>query len=430
MSPALRGLASSSFLLFGILLYVSLAAPAAPAASLLAGLGAAAVVARALLALPPARVALGPFADALDLGLGLGLAVCALAWSGGIRSELFPLILVDLVLARAFLGPGAARFLGVATVLGLAVLAVVTRGSGVPPLAAATRCAWPLAMVLAMELGTTVSFAAGGTGRDGDHRPRREDAEAGRRLPAPPREEPRRASGPAASHERDGLREIMHDLRSPLTALRLYAELVAERVRKGQPVLPEHVSNLGGEIDLLQSMMETEGDSRRAARVRPRPAERFDLVKALSTLANSYRLLHSDRLRIEFIAESPELVVAADPVAVQRCLRNLLDNAVKYTPEGGQVRIRAGVSGREAFAVFSDTGVGMSDADRERAFEFAYRGHAARASGAAGAGLGLALSRELLEANGGRIVLSSEPGRGSDVTVLLPLAAVAAEGRL
>jgi signal transduction histidine kinase len=68
----------------------------------------------------------------------------------------------------------------------------------------------------------------------------------------------------------------------------------------------------------------------------------------------------------------------------------------------------------------------MSETDQQRAFDFAYRGQAARASGAAGSGLGLALSRELLEANGGRILLSSEPGRGSDVTVLLP---VAAEGR-
>ena len=175
----------------------------------------------------------------------------------------------------------------------------------------------------------------------------------------------------------------------------------------------------------MQSLLETQGGSPRAARVRPRRPERFDLVKVLGTLANSYRLLHTERLRIEFIAESPELVVAADPVAVQRCLRNLLDNAVKYTPEGGQVRIRAGLAGREAFVVFSDTGVGMSESDRQRAFEFSYRGQAARASEVNGSGLGLALSRELLEANGGRILLSSEPGRGSDVTVLLPVAAEA-----
>jgi signal transduction histidine kinase len=372
-----------------------------------------------MLAVPGARAALGHFADPLDLGVGLGLTLCALAWSGGVRSELFPLILVDLVLTRVFLGPAASRFLGVLTVLGLVVLAVVTRASGIPLLTVASRCAWPLAVVVAMELGIGVA------GRDRNDRDGSRGAPgAGRddvRRAAAPASAPSPAPSPAASPDRDGLQEILHDLRSPLTAMRLYAELVTDRVRKGQPILPEHVSNLGAEIDLLQSLLETQGDSPRAARVRQRRSERFDLVKLLGNLANSYRLLHNDRLRIEFIAESPELVVSADPVAVQRCLRNLLDNAVKYTPAGGQVRIRAGLSGREAFAVISDTGVGMSESDQQRAFEFSYRGQAARASGAAGAGLGLALSRELLEANGGRILLSSEPGRGSDVTVLLPV---------
>ena len=401
---------------------MSLASPTPPAAALLAALGAGAVVARALVAAPPARAALGPFADALDLAVGLGLTLVALAWSGGVKSELFPLILVDLVLARVFLGPGAARFFGVAAVLGLLVVAVVTRGYGATPLSAASRCAWPLALMLAMELGAGAGF---GSGLDRDRDGPRPHQDGARGATGAGREETRRPSPPAAAGDREGLQEILHDLRSPLTAMRLYAELVSERVRKGQPVLPEHVGNLGAEIDLMQSLLETQGDSPRAARVRPRRPERFDLVKILGALANSYRLIHADRLRIEFIADSPELVVAADPVAVQRCLRNLFDNAVKYTPAGGQVRIRAGLSGREAYVVFSDTGVGMSESDRQRAFDFSFRGQTARASGVNGSGLGLALSRELVEANGGRILLSSEPGRGSDVTVVLPVAAEA-----
>ena len=412
MSPALRGLASSGFLLLGILLFLSLGGPAPPEAARLAALAAGAVAARAVLALPAARRGLGPFADPLDLAVGLTLTLCVLAWSGGVKSELFPLIIVYLVLARAFLGAGAARFLGVATVAGLVVVAVVTRGTGASVLSAAARCAWPVAVVAAMEL------AGAAASRD------RGDREGPRAAPSggQGREDQRPAASPPAG-ERDGLQEILHDMRSPLTAVRLYAELLADRVRKGQPVLPEHVENLGSEIDLMQSLLETQGKSPRTTRVRARRTERFDLVKLLGALANSYRLLHSDRLRIEFIAESPELPVSADPVAVQRCLRNLVDNAIKYTPEGGQVRIRAGKSGTEARVVITDTGVGMSESDRQRAFEFSYRGQTARASGTAGSGLGLALSRELLEANGGRILLSSEPGRGSEVTVLLPVAA-------
>lgn len=410
MSPALRGLASTGLLLLGILLFLSLGGAAPPQAARLSVLAAAALTARGVLALPATRRGLQLFADPLDLAVGLGLTLGALACSGGVTSELFPLLLVDLVLARVFLGPAASRFLTVGTVLGLALVAGATRGNGTPLLVAAARCAWPVAVTAALELG------AGVASRDRD-RDRDRDREEPRRVPA---------SAPPAPVDRDGVQEILHDVRSPLTALRLYAELVADRVRKGQPVLPEHVQNLGSEIDLIQSLLETHGTTPRAARVQAGRSERFDLVKLLGALANSYRLLHSDRLRIEFIAESPELQVSADPVAVQRCLRNLFDNAIKYTPDGGQVRVRAGRSGGEARVVISDTGVGMSEMDRQRAFDFAYRGQAARASGAAGSGLGLALSREILEANGGRIVLSSEPGRGSEVTVLLP---VAGQGR-
>jgi signal transduction histidine kinase len=406
VSPALRGLASTGLLLLGVLLFLSLGGPAPTEAARLSAVAAAALGARGVLALPGARRGLGLFADPLDLAVGLGLTLGALAWSGGVRSELFPLVLVDIVLARVFLGPAASRFLAVATVLGLATLAVVTRGSGVPLLSAAARCAWPLAAAAALELGTVKSAVSRESERDRD-----------REAPRAPG-----ASAPPPTADRDGLQEVLHDVRSPLTALRLYAELVGDRVRKGQPVLPEHVQNLGSEIDLIQSLLETHGKASRGARPQPGRPERFDLVKLLGALANSYRLLHSDRLRIEFIAESPELQVSADPVAVQRCLRNLFDNAIKYTPDGGQVRIRAGRSGGEARVVISDTGVGMSETDRQQAFDFSYRGQAARASGTPGSGLGLALSRELLEANGGRIQLASEPGRGSEVTVLLPVA--------
>jgi hypothetical protein len=72
-------------------------------------------------------------------------------------------------------------------------------------------------------------------------------------------------------------------------------------------------------------------------------------VRVLSTLVESYRLAHGERVRIEFVAEGAEIPVAADPVALQRAFRNVLDNAVKYTPAGGQVRVRASVVSQHAF---------------------------------------------------------------------------------
>jgi signal transduction histidine kinase len=375
---------------------------------------------RGLFAAGSLGAALGGFASALDLAVGLGLALLAVGFTGGLGSELYPLLLVDLALAHGFLGPAASRFLAVATLLGLGGLAA---GAGPPSsagaaLATGLRLSWPLALLAAMELG---SRAAGGSAG--------EPAAPADAYGAPnttPRAEPSEpeAGGPGP---RQGLQEILHDLRSPLTVIRLYAELLGEHARKGEPPVADHVQNLRAEIDLMESLLDVDGESRAAVRLRRRRRERFDLVKLLGSLANTYRLAHTDKLRIEFIAESPELPVLADSLAVQRAFRNVLDNAVKYTPAGGQVRIRAGRSGTQAFVVISDTGVGMSAGEQQRAFEFLFRGQAARASGVAGSGVGLGLTRDLLEPQGGRISLASEPGRGSEVTILLP---VAREARL
>jgi signal transduction histidine kinase len=150
------------------------------------------------------------------------------------------------------------------------------------------------------------------------------------------------------------------------------------------------------------------------------PPQNADLVEILGSLATAYRLAHGGRIRIEFIAERPQLPVAADPVALQRAFRNVLDNAIKYTPDAGEVRIRAGAAGSQAFVVVKDTGMGMSPEESARAFDYAFRGQGAVASGRRGKGLGLAVTKEILEANGGKISLSSEAGYGSEVTIMLP----------
>jgi signal transduction histidine kinase len=197
--------------------------------------------------------------------------------------------------------------------------------------------------------------------------------------------------------ERDRQAELLHDLRSPLSVIRVYTDLIQEAARLvGAPAsVPEPV-------ELLE---------------KPQNA---DLVEILGSLATAYRLAHGGRIRIEFIAERPQLPVVADPVALQRAFRNVLDNAIKYTPDGGEVRIRAGGAGAQAFVVVKDTGMGMSPEERARAFDYAFRGAGAVASGTRGKGLGLAVTKEILEANGGKISLSSEAGYGSEVTIMLP----------
>ncbi len=359
------------------------------------------------------RKALGPFSSPLATLADLALLFCALSLTGGFRSPYGLLLPAGVALAWHLEGRSAARFYAVVSLLGVAAL--VTLGGGrIPP-------ASDLFPLLATSLAAPALLAA--LEALGGEPEIRRTAEAARP-----------ASAPA---QRDRNAEILHDLKSPLSVMRVYSDLISESARRGELPNPEYLSNLSREVELAERLVG--GPS-----VEPRPAPppaaemRFemappspavsappapptaDLVEILGSLATAYRLSYGGRLRIEFIAERPELSVMADPVALQRAFRNVLENAIKYTPQGGEVRIRAGAAGPHAFVVVKDTGMGMSDDERARAFDFAFRGAGAVAAGTRGKGLGLALTKEILEANGGKISLSSEAGFGSEVTILLP----------
>ena len=365
------------------------------------------------------RSALGPFASSLATLADLSLLFCALSLTGGFRSPYGLLLPAGVALAWHLEGKSAARFYAAVAVLGVAAL-VTLGGGGLPPAA-------ELFPLLAVGLAAPALLAA--LESLGGERSGKDTAGA---------EEPRPAITGIASTAgaRDRNEEVLHDLKSPLSVMRVYADLISEGARRGELPNPEHLANLSREIDLAERLAggSTVPVSRIAA---PAGEMRFDLspagppavlaapasadlVEILGSLATAYRLSSGGRLRIEFIAERPELPVTADPVALQRAFRNVLENAVKYTPQGGEVRIRAGAAGPHAFVVVKDTGMGMSDEERARAFDFAFRGAGAVAAGTRGKGLGLALTKEILEANGGKISLSSEAGYGSEVTILLP----------
>jgi signal transduction histidine kinase len=363
------------------------------------------------------RHALGAFASPLATLADLALLFCALSLTGGFRSPYGLLLPTGVALAWHLEGESSARFYAAVSLLGVAAL--VTLGGGLPPPAElfpllATGLAAP-ALLAALE-------ALGGE--------RRAAAEVEMAAGSPMlRSTAGVASPPPVS--RDASDEILHDLKSPLSVARVYTDLIAEGARRGELPKAEHLTNLAREIELAERMVggtsavprpaPSSGEMRfESVPAAPPPPPNADLVEILGSLATAYRLSNAGRLRIEFIAERPELPVIADPVALQRAFRNVLENAIKYTPEGGEVRIRAGAAGPHAFVVVKDTGMGMSDAERARAFDFAFRGSGAVASGARGKGLGLALTKEILEANGGKISLSSEAGFGSEVTILLP----------
>jgi signal transduction histidine kinase len=112
--------------------------------------------------------------------------------------------------------------------------------------------------------------------------------------------------------------------------------------------------------------------------------------------------------------------IIGDPARLRQVFVNVLDNAIKYTPEGGAVEVRVGRRGAEAVATVRDTGAGIPAEHLPHVFDRFYRVDRARSRAEGGTGLGLAIARSIVEAHGGRIALESTPGRGTACTVTLP----------
>ena len=368
---------------------------------------------------------LGSFGSPLAILVDQALLWTAIAPAAG-GQNLFALLLpAGVALAWQLEGKAAARFYAVVSVAGSAAMVA---GRALPA-SGASQLALLLSALAAPALLVAFEASAGGrktaapaARRTETARPAATDREP---VVAYAEEEPAEPEAPSRRAEE----AILHDLKSPLSVLRVYADLISEGARRGELPNPEHLSNLSREIDLAEKLVGEASTPAAggpdASSATPSAADAnasADLVEILGSLATAYRLSLGGRRRVEFIAEKPELVVAADPVALQRAFRNVLENAVKYTPEGGEIRIRAGPAGPHAFVVFKDTGIGMSAEERTRAFDYAFRGAGAISSGTRGKGIGLAVTKQILEANGGRISLSSEAGFGSEVTILLPFA--------
>jgi two-component system OmpR family sensor kinase len=121
------------------------------------------------------------------------------------------------------------------------------------------------------------------------------------------------------------------------------------------------------------------------------------------------------------VQPSPELLVNAAPVATEVALANILDNAVKFSPKGGELRVVVTAEPDEAVIAVSDAGPGVETTEVPRLFQRFYRGHASRGTDAPGVGLGLAIAQALVERQGGRISVEAH-AKGATFSVRLPRA--------
>jgi two-component system, NtrC family, sensor histidine kinase GlrK len=216
------------------------------------------------------------------------------------------------------------------------------------------------------------------------------------------------------------LRHVSHELKTPLTALREGAELLHDEV--GGPLTPvqrQVVSIMRDNSVKLQRLIEELLDYQRALHAAASLEMKSVRLDALVTeAARAHQLAAASKgLRLRIEAENATL--EADPEKLRSIVDNLISNAVKFTPTGGTITVRASVSRGEAEIDVVDSGPGIPAEEQESVFNLFFRGRTKAESAVKGSGLGLAICRELVEAHGGQIRVVGG-GSGGHFRVTLP----------
>ena len=216
---------------------------------------------------------------------------------------------------------------------------------------------------------------------------------------------------------------LVHDLRTPLFSLRGYLEGIATGVA-GTPERQARYLQLAREkADVLERLVFDLFEYTRAEYLRevPRP-EQLDLGDLLRrTIEGLQPQADARGVQLELAGETAPLVIPGDPMLLTRAVENLLDNAVRYTPEGGDIQVRWAQSHGQAEFSVADSGPGISPEDLAHIFAPLYRGETSRNRRTGGAGLGLAIARRLIRAHGGELTASNGPHGGAIFTAVLPM---------
>jgi heavy metal sensor kinase len=213
--------------------------------------------------------------------------------------------------------------------------------------------------------------------------------------------------------------DASHELRTPLTAIRSVGE-VGLRGPKEAAAYRDIIGSMLEEVDRLTRLVDSLLTlSRQDAGQVVLNRERVDLVElGREVTAHLGTLAEEKGQRISVEGQAP-VYVMADVLVLRQAVINLVDNAIKYSPEGESIRIRVD-DGRTPQVEVTDRGPGIALEHRDRVFERFYRADHARSRSLGGCGLGLSIARWAVEAHGGHIDLESREGEGSTFRIVLP----------
>ena len=213
--------------------------------------------------------------------------------------------------------------------------------------------------------------------------------------------------------------DASHELRTPIAVIKGYADLLDRWGKTDEKILEESIEAIKSESDNMQHLVEqllflARGDSGRT----PLNLSDFDLTEMMKEVWEESVMI--DDAHTYCFEGGGEIPVRGDISLIKQAARILIENASKYTPEGGEIKLKSLVSdGHPAFSV-QDSGIGINQSDIPHIFERFYRADDSRSKQTGGSGLGLAIASWIVERHGGRFEVLSRKDIGTRITVILP----------
>jgi len=221
--------------------------------------------------------------------------------------------------------------------------------------------------------------------------------------------------------EKEFVANASHELRTPITAIRVTAEALISGAKQDPKVMDRFLKSMVSESERLSALIDDLLDiAKRDAGQQPLDRAKVPLTE-ICKRACGYWKPEAEKWGLTLECNLPDDVfLLADQRQMGQVLDNLLSNAVKYTPQGGRINLSADAEDDWVAISVSDTGVGIPQGDIPRVFERFYRVDKTRSRRLGGTGLGLSIVRDIVESHGGRVTVESELGKGSTFTVTIP----------
>lgn len=211
--------------------------------------------------------------------------------------------------------------------------------------------------------------------------------------------------------------DASHELKTPISVIQGYSNMLKRWGKDDPKILEEGIEAIARESENMKRIIEQLLFLARLGNFSMNAA-RFNLVEVVSEIAESYKMVDFTHA-ITFKRKEDAITVETDKNLLTECVRALVDNAIKYTPNGGKITVGCEMNGEHAEITVSDTGIGIKQEDLPHIFERFYRCDKARGREKGSSGLGLSIAKSIVETMGGEISVTSELGKGTEFVIKL-----------